>query len=150
MNNMLRGLYRDNSDHAVTGTISETDLASTSIGGSIIGATGCLQIVAAGTVTGGAGTKRIQIYLGSTSIFDSAAVAGTSHWFVQLWIFNTSSSAQRIIYLYRDNSGTIQANYATGSVDTAQTQTLKVTGILSNTADTITQKIFDVFIAQIT
>lgn len=152
MNNMLRGLYRDNSDYSVTGTTNETDLASTTITGGTIGATGCLHVLAAGTITGSAGNKRIRLYLGSTALVDSTSIAGTADWSVDVWIFNTASNAQRVIVVFHSlgTTTTTAHDYITAAVDTSTSQTMKITGTLTSGSDTITQTMFDVFVVQIT
>lgn len=152
LNNCLRGLNRDNSTYTVTGTTAETDMAPLSITGGTIGATGALHVIAAGTITGSAGTKRIRLYLGATAIGDTTAVTGTADWMFDVWIFNTSSSAQRCIVNWADHQNATNFNhdYITAATDTASTQTLKLTGTLGNSADSIVQTVFDVFVAQVT
>jgi hypothetical protein len=152
LNNMKRGLYRDNTNHAVTGTTAETDMASVSITGGTIGATGGLFILAAGTCTNvGGGTKDINLYLGSTLI-DSVSRTGSNaqDWTITAWLFNTAADAQRwfTVHSAADSTATL-TDYATSAVDTASNATLKITGDLSNSTDTITQTIFDVFQFQI-
>src|SRR5690242_16819609 len=104
MNNMLRGLYRDNADHAVTGTTSETTLGTTTVTASTIEATGCLHILAAGRITGRAGSKTLTFYFGGTSINTTGVLAGTAAWRFDIWIFNTATNAQRITILRSDQS----------------------------------------------
>lgn len=152
-NNMLRGLTRDNSDHAVTGTTSETDMASLSITGGTVGATGCLHIVAAGTITNVASAaKTVKLVLGSTTIATvSRTAANAQDWTIDAWMFNTASNAQRwrVIYSTADAT-TVTMDYITSSVDTSSNQTLKLTGTLVSASDTITQTAYDVFVAQVT
>ena len=157
LDNMLRGLYRDNADHAVTGTTSETDLASTSITGGVIGATGGIEIRAAGTSAGTAGTKTIRLYFGGT-VIGAALTVGTTpanYWVLKAEITNTTASTQRITYRYTSfNTSTGAAvtdvgNYTTSSINTASSQTLKVTGQLGNSGDTLTQTVMELKVIQI-
>ena len=152
MNNTLRGLYRDNSNHAVTGTTAETDLASLTITGGTIDTTGCLHVIAAGTITTATDTKRIRLYLGATAIVDTTAVTGTGDWWIDCWIANTAANAQRIVATWSTpNSATnFNKDYTTAAIDTSSNAILKVTGTLANAADTVTQTVFMVFVAQVT
>ena len=154
---MLRGLYRDNSDHAVTGTTNETDMASTSVVGSTIGTTGTLHFIAAGTASGTSGTKILKLYMGSTNLGQSTVSSTAGQWRLEGWIYNTSATAQRtsIIAIEASSGGGSQAFmtsnlYTSAAVDTSVSQTFKLTCTLGNSGDTCTQKIFDVFVVQIT
>lgn len=153
LNNTLRGLTRDNSSYTVTGTIAETNLAPLSITGGTIGATGALHVIAAGTITNvGSGAKDIRLYLGATVIATvSRTAANAQDWQIDAWCFNTSSSAQRwkVVYSTAD-AVTLSGDYITSAIDTASTQTLKLTGDLADATDTITQNVFDVFVVQVT
>ena len=157
LNNMLRGLYRDNSDHAVTGTTNETDMGSVSITANSIGATGGLHAHAAGSITGTAGNRTIRIYFGGSS-FGTFVInaANNDNWIVDIWIYNTATNAQRIMVRFvnaNPSTGVVDnhyASYTTSSKDTTSNQTLKLTGQLANSGDTLTQSIFDVYVVQIT
>lgn len=152
LNNTLRGLTRDNSTYTVTGTVTETNMASLSITGATIGATGALHIVAAGTITNvGSGAKDIRLILGTTTIATvSRTAANAQDWQIDAWCFNTSASAQRwkVIYSTADAT-TLTGDYTTSAVDTSSTQTLKLTGDLADATDTIVQNVFDVFVVQV-
>jgi|SRR5690242_3738489 len=152
MNNTLRGLYRDNSDHAVTGTTNETTLATTTVTANTIGATGILHVIAAGTITGAAGNKTVKLVLGSTTLLNSGATAGTADWGLEAWITNTATNAQRVrgIVTGLAAATTYSFDFITGAEDTTADVVLKVTGTLTNGGDTITQKMFNVFVCQIT
>ena len=152
LNNMWRGLYRDNTDHAHTGNTNETDLASVSITGGTITATGGLHVLAAGTTTTAGGTKRVRLYFGATAIGDTTAVTGTGDWFFEAWIYNTAANAQRCLVLWSTHNSATNFNqdYITAAIDTASAVTLKCTGLLAAGGDTVTQTMFDVSIIQIT
>lgn len=151
MDNMLRGLYRDNSDTAVTGTLVETTLKSVSIAANSIGPTGGLHIVVVGSIAGAAGTKTMRIkYAGSTLGTIPWAAGVTGFWFFETWLYNTSNTAQRIFNRNSDATGTtILVGYSTAAVDTTQNQLITITGQLGNVADTITATMFDIYVAQI-
>ena len=153
LNNMLRGLNRDNATYTVTGTTAETNMAPLSITGGTIGETGGLLVVAAGTITNtGSGQKDIRLYLGATTIATvTRTAANAQDWLIVAWCFNTSASAQRWVVQYStSDAATLTGDYTTSAIDTASTQTLKVTGDLADATDTITQTAFDVFLVQIT
>lgn len=153
MNNLLRGLYRDNSDHAVTGTVTETDMATVTVVGGTIGATGCLHILASGTVTNVGGTaKDIRLYFGATAVATvSRTGANAQDWLIDAWCYNTATGAQRWHITYTTADALTQSiDYITSAIDTTASVIIKVTGDLAGATETITQKIFDVFIAQVT
>ena len=149
-NNMLRGLFKDNSDNAVNGTTDLTTLASVSITGGTIGGTGSLHIIAAGTTTGTTDTKTIALKLGSTTISSIAIASNVSNdWLIDAWVYNTATGAQRIVHTSFEGSATLEKiDVLTGTEDTTASVTLKVTGQLGGTTDTITQTIFNVDIVQ--
>jgi hypothetical protein len=149
---MLRGLHRNNADSALTGSVTETDLQSTSITASTIGATGGLVVMAAGTLAGTAGTKTLRLKLGTTTLATITQAAGTtSDWFFLAFLFNTSANAQRwLIFRTVNDLITLQGDYITSAEDSATNLTLKLTGQLGNAGDTITQTMFDVLVLQIT
>ena len=152
LDNMLRGLYRDNADHAVTGTTSETDMASTTITGGTIGATGALLVIASGTITNSAsGAKTIKLYLGATAIVTvSRTAANAQDWAIWCLIANTSEGAQRITAIYSTtDAATSSINDTTAAIDTSTNAILKLTGTLASGSDTITGTIFDVLEVQI-
>ena len=153
LNNMLRGLKRDNTTYSVTGTTAETDMASLSITAGAIGATGGLHVIAAGTITNvGSGAKDIKLYLGATVIATvSRTAANAQDWQIEAWCFNTAANAQRwkVVFSTAD-AVTLSGDYTTSAIDTASTQTLKLTGDLADATDTITQTIFTVFLVQVT
>ena len=150
LNNMLRGLFQDNTDNAVSGTASLTTLANTSIAGGTIGATSSLHIIAAGTTTGTTDTKTIALKFGGTTISTVSIASGAaSDWLIDAWIYNTSATAQRIVYTDYEAPSTFETmDVLTGTEDTNASVSLRITGQLGGTTDTITQTIFNVDIVQ--
>lgn len=157
LDNMLRGLNRDNSDHAVSGPVVETTLASFSVSANTMGPTGGLVCIAVGTCIGAGGTKAIRLYLGGTALMVISVPSGNQCWFIKAWIFNTATNAQRVYV----ESGSIPAQagtsatplltyeYEAAALDTTQNQILKVTTTNANAGDTCTQTMWDVFVVQI-
>lgn len=152
LDNMLRGLYRDNSDSALTGTVSETTLKSVSIAANTIGSTGGFHLLIAGSLTGAAGAKTIRLKLGATTIATITDGAATvTDWFFDVWCYNTATGAQRwSVQRVTNDLLTSSYDYTTSALDTTANQTLAVTGQLGNVADTITATMFDLHIIQIT
>ena len=152
VDNMLRGLNRDNTDNSHTGDTNKTDLASVSITGGTIGATGGFYFLAVGIVTGTAGNKTIDVDFGSTNIFTTGSVGGAADWFIEGWIFNTATNAQRILTKTSTHNSlsNFAMNYNTASIDTTASQTLRVRVTLANGADTVNQTMWNVFVVQIT
>lgn len=151
LDNMLRGLYRDNADHSVTGTLTETTLASVTITGGVIGPTGGLKIEAAGTIAGTANTKTVRLYFGATIIATITQAAGTtSDWFFEATLMNTSNAAQRW-KIQRNGNDLLTStfDYTTSGIDTSGNVVLKITAQLGSTADTASITMFDALVVQI-
>ncbi len=157
MNNCLRGLYQDNTNHAVTGTTDQPadgwTMATVSITGGTITATGSLHIIASGTVTNvGNAAKTIKIYFGATAIATvSRTVANAQDWVIDAWGLNTAAATQRwVVRFTTADSVTESIDYTTSAIDTAAAVTCKVTGTLVGATDTITQTTFQIFVVQVT
>ena len=157
LDNMLRGLYRDNSDHAVTGTVVETPLAGLNISPNTIGPTGGLFVLAVGTCAGATSTKSIRLYFGGVLLASVPVPVGSQCWFIKVWIYNTATNAQRI-YIETGSipalTGTQAAPvlsyaYAIASIDTSQNQVLQTRTVNASALDTATNTMFDVYVAQI-
>ena len=152
VNNMLRGLSRDNADSAHTGDTNETDLSSVSITGGTMGATGLILSYAAGTITGTAGTKTIRMDFGATTIATITHAAGTTlDWSITAKISNTATGAQRIeVWRTADDGLAVVFDYSTAAIDTTANVTHKVTAQLGASGDTVTQTKFETYVNQIT
>ena len=152
MDNMLRGLYRDNSDSSLSGTTNETTLKSVSIAANTIGNTGGFHAFICGTLIGTAGTKTMRLKFGSTTIATITQAAGTtSDWFFDVWCHNTATNSQRW-YVQRNGNDLLTStfDYTTSTEDTTANKTLAVTGQLGNASDSTNATIMDVFVVQIT
>ena len=129
-------------DVAVTGTLTETDLISATLAANTLGTTGGLRITSWGTVTGSAGTKRVRAYFGATAIGDTTAVSGTADWFFETVLRNDgATNAQEILVRWASplNATNHNTDRITAAIDTTAGVTIKCTGTLGNTGDTITQ-----------
>jgi len=150
LDNMLRGLYRDNSDSVLTGTIAETTLKSVSIAANTLSAIGGFHLIIAGTLAGAAGAKTIRLKLGATTIATITDGAATvTDWFFDVWCYNTASGAQRwSVQRVTNDLLTSSYDYTTSAEDTTANKTLAVTGQLGNVADTITATLFYLHVIQ--
>ena len=157
LNNMLRGLHRDNTTNSHTGDTVKTTLNSVSVTGGTIGATGLLYVIATGTSTGTAGTKTVSITFGGTDLSEVILIpqANTDNWKLEAWIRNTATNAQRttITGMRSPDTGgtaTVSGDFInTETLDTTANLTLAITGELSNGGDTITISTFEVYVVQI-
>jgi len=151
LDNMLRGLYRDNSDAALTGTTNETTLKSVSVSANTIGGTGGFHVYACGTLTGTAGTKTMRLKFGATTLATITQAAGTTgDWYFEAWCMNTATNAQRW-FIQRNGNDLLTStfDYTTSTEDTTANKTLAVTGQLGAAGDTVTATVIDVFLVQI-
>lgn len=152
INGCLRGLHRNNSSTAITGTVTETDMSSFTMTGGTMTATGCLHVLAAGTVTNvGGAQKDARLYFGATVIATVTRTgANAQDWLIDAWCYNTAAGAQRwhVVYSTADAT-TATIDYTTSAIDTTANVVIKVTGDLAGATDTITQTTFDIFVAQV-
>lgn len=151
-NNFLRGLRRDNTTYTVTGTLTETDMASFAMSGGTMDTAGAIWVFAAGTITNsGGGQKDVRLYFGGTAIGTVTRTgANAQDWSLIAKISNTATNAQRIeVWYITTDALTVSFDYTTLAIDTTASVTVKVTGDLANTADTITQTKFEIFVVQI-
>lgn len=151
MDNTLRGFYRDNSDSVLTGTVAQTNLKLIAIGSGVMGPTGAIHVIAAGTLTGTAGTKTLRINFGSTTVATIVQAAGTtSDWYFDAWCFNVATNLQRW-FIQRNGNDLLSStfDYTTSAEDTSSSRNVAITGQLGNAGDTITGTMMDVFIVQV-
>ena len=131
---------------ASNGTIStigagEDDLYSTTIGSGVLGATGGIHLVGAGTKTNANGNKTLKLHLGGSSWTIHPASNNEAEWFVEACIFNSATASQRISIVASGTSTT--SDYAASAiVDTAVDVTLKITGECADVNDIITQTLW--------
>lgn len=155
LDNMLRGMYRDNADHAVTGTVVETDMASFTLTANTMGPTGALLLNFSGIFTGAAGLKTVKLYFGGTLML-SLTTNGVNDvfWNGEIFIVNTSAAAQRVNYRVSCSpaSGVVSSHLAataTTAKDTTANQIIKLTATNVSAADTTTEQTFNVLVIQI-
>lgn len=153
LNNMARGYYRDNADHAVTGTTAETTLGSFTLTANDLGATGLLEVWASGTITNSASAQKlVKLYFGATAIATvTRTAANAQDWFIYARISNTATGAQRVSVWYSTTDATtVTFDATTAAIDTTANVTVAVKGTLTDGADTATETKIEALNAQIT
>lgn len=152
LRNYLRGVGQDNSTNSHTSDTNEANLSFDTISANVLGTTGAFIVLAAGTLTGTAGTKTIRLKLGSTTVSTITQAAGTtSDWYFAAFCVNTATNAQRWFILRNtDDALTSAFDYATSSIDTTSNRNVLVTGQLGNSGDTVSCTMFDLMLIQIT
>lgn len=139
-----RPVEKDSSDHSTSGT-GEDALASTQFSAGLLRATGGLHVFAAGTVTDAAGgNKTIKLHFATANWTVLPAANDNNEWWVEAWITNLSATSQRVQWRAQRSGSTPTMGYETAAIDTANTQTVKLTGECANGADLITQTMWSV------
>jgi hypothetical protein len=125
---------------SVTGTLTETTLATVTVPAGAIGPNGRLRITSLWSVTNSANTKTLRVKLAAQS-FLSAAVTAVSAGRWQQEIANRNSQSSQV----SSNSGgggggwsTTTTTVTATAVNTAVAQDITITGTLANTGETIT------------
>lgn len=135
---------------SVTGTASETALATVTIPGGAMGLNGGVFVMSSWTVTNSANNKTLRVRFGGAS--------GTAHMQQAVTAVASVSDARRIRNRNATNSqvssfsisasgfGTSSGALATSSVDTTQAVDIVFTGGLANTGETITLESYEVWL----
>lgn len=122
----------------LTGTLTETTLATITIPAGAIGPNGSVEILTLWSYTNSANTKTMKVKLGATAINTAAGTTtATSQQFAR--VANRNSAASQIAF---SNSTSGFGNSAganiTSAVDTSASVDITITGTLTNTGETIT------------
>lgn len=135
----------------LTGTVTETAMATVTIPAGAMGLNGGLQIRSVWTVTNSANNKSLRARLGGMAgtQFLAAGVTTVVVASDQRTIRNRNSAASQITS-YTSTSTTSLGNSSnsatTGTVDTSAAQDLVFTGQLTNTGETITLESYEVWL----
>jgi len=131
-------LYSNLATTSLTGTTTETTLATIPIKGGVLGVNGKLRLYILGTVTNNANTKSFRLKYASTPLWQVAhttAVGVTA----QILFLNKNSESSQVTSLYNSSGtggGTASA-VTPSSIDTSVDFSLTITGQLANSADSI-------------
>lgn len=126
---------------SVTGTLTETTLATITIPGGMMGPNGSLRITPLFTFTNSANTKTPRVKFGTAAPVAFYAAAATTSVAVQpiTNIRNRAAASQFGMGAgFPAGIGSTGANPVTSSIDTTIDQTVTITGQLTNTGEIIT------------
>lgn len=131
-------LYSNLATTSLTGTTTETTLATIPIKGGVLGVNGKLRFYILGTVTNNANAKSFRLKHASTTLWQVAhttAVGVTS----QILFLNKNSESSQVTSLYNSSilSGSASTVVTPSSIDTSADFSLTITGQLANSADSI-------------
>jgi hypothetical protein len=135
---------------AVTGTLTETTLATCTVPAGAMGLTGSVRIETTWSYTNSANSKTLRVKFGGTSYLAVALTTSATGADVRI-IRNRNSASSQI-----GNIGTGTPAYTlnssaalpTSSVDTTAAVTILLTGQLANTGETITLEGYEVWLLQ--
>jgi hypothetical protein len=144
VSNPARVLGQSATANPLTGGTGETTLATVSVPGGAMGASGSIRITALVTCTNNANVKTLTFKYGGQS-FGAVSLANQLSGHVQVTIRNRTAATQ-ISWL---NGGsaygvTTAAVTTTRAIDTTVAQDATITGTLANGADTLTLEGFTV------
>jgi len=131
-------LYSNLTTASLTGTTSETTLATIPIKGGVLGVNGKLRFYILGTVTNSANTKSFKLKHASTTLWQvgyTTAVGVTA----QILFLNKNSESSQVTSLF--NTAILSGSAATvvtpSAIDTSADFSLTLTGQLADSADSI-------------
>lgn len=138
LSNTVRVLAQSGATSSVTGTVSETTLASVTVPGGSMGANGAIRITFLATYTNSANAKTLRVKLGLDT-FLSIALTTTATIQTLVIIRNANSQGAQIATptTVQSGLGAATAAAATGTTDTTVDQTLVITGQLANAGETL-------------
>lgn len=122
---------------SVTGTLTETTLASVTIPGGMMGTNGSLRIKAKWTYTNSVNNKTIKSVFGGQAVTTGVRTTSTTE-FLFYTIDNRGSLSSQMGPNTAIPSSSSLGTYFPLTVDTSVDQTLTFTGTLANTGETIT------------
>ncbi|EPR09758.1 hypothetical protein M527_06420 [Sphingobium indicum IP26] len=124
---------------SVTGTTTETTLATVSILGGTVGANGRLRITTLWSYTNNANSKSFRLRLGGTQIWSRAEGSSDSaRHSAEMANRNSQSSQVTSSGSGGGGWGPVTATVTTTAIDTSATQSLTITAQLANSGDTAT------------
>jgi len=131
-------LYSNLTTTSLTGTTTETTLATIPIKGGVLGVNGKLRFYILGTVTNNANAKTFRLKHAATSLWQctyTTAVGITS----QILFLNKNSESSQVTSLYNSAilSGSTSTSVTSSSINTSADFSLTITGQLADGADSI-------------
>lgn len=125
---------------AVTGTTSETALATITVPAGAMGANGVLRITTQWTTTNSANTKTLRTRFGGMSgtAFQSTGATASATFRHQVEIHNRNNVSAQVGMSPSASWGGSGGSATTGAINTASAQSIVLSGQLSNSGETIT------------
>jgi len=137
-------MAKSNVAASVTGTLTETILATVNLPANTIGANGQVRIRTYWTTTNSANNKSLKVRFGttgvsSTSISSSVITTfGTEMITVDVQNLNATNSQNAFQEGSRGTDGLVTTGFSTSAIDTTISENFYITGTLANTGETIT------------
>lgn len=136
---------------SITGTLTETPLATIVIPANAIGSNGQIRVNAYWTITNSVNNKTLRVRLGAGGIGGSADFTGVMTTIANVWSatiianVNATNSQFAISEAARGSDGLVTTGFnATSAIDMTASQSLVITGQLANTGETITLNSYSV------
>lgn len=129
---------------SVTGTTTETTLATVTIPSHTMGKNGSILITSLWSYTNSANAKRFRVKFGGTTYYNNTQTA-TSSFRLETRLYNRNSLSSQVgTALTAAGPGSSSGAVLTSAVDTASDVTVLLTGELANTGETITLEAYAV------
>ena len=113
------GVIVDNTTTTAPADTAENVLKTLTIDRAVMGYRGGFRVKAAGTASGGAGSKTVTLYWGGVSIAALAIATGAQEWFFDAEFWNADTTQdQKIIVRGYDGLTLEKMDFLTESVDT--------------------------------
>jgi hypothetical protein len=123
----------------LTGTVTETTLATITIPGGLMGPNGVARVTVLYTNSNSANNKTLRVKFGGTTYFGPAVTTNvTSQAMVMVRNRNATNSQVGMAFGSTSGFGGSSAAAVTSAVDTTADITLLITGQLANATDTLT------------
>lgn len=130
-------LAQSGAPSSVTGTATETTLASITIPGGMLGANGMLKITPVFSATNNVNTKTMRVrFAGNSLVAQGAASFASAQLMAQ--IRNRNSLSSQGTFNALNGFGTSASSFSASAVDTSVDQVVTITGTLAVTTDTLT------------
>ena len=129
---------------SITGTLTETILATIALPSNLIGANGQIRVNTYWTVTNSVNNKTLRVRLGATGITSSLISSTVATTVASAWIvvatqnLNASNSQNNFTEGSRGTDGLVNTILLTSAVDMTVLENIYITGTLANTGETIT------------
>lgn len=129
----------------LTGSTSETTLATITVPAGAMGANGRIEIATDWSYTSSANNKTIKIKLGATQLYSLSQTTSTGMGTRTSVANRNSASSQRCLTLGHNGSA-INVGFATSAIDTSASTDITITGQLVVGTETVTLESYQVLL----